>query len=104
MDAGEVLNYVTSKLPVDCFKILTSWQRKEKNNGLNTRLLFQIEKVFKDWLLTDLSGKHFRTPLVDNDQVIAVGNYEIPGIESLYWLAPEEFLGNKLEAYNAILR
>lgn len=31
----------------------------------------------------------------------SIGNYEIPGIEAYYWLAPNVYLGNKLEMYGS---
>lgn len=39
--------------------------------------------------------------LVDKG-LFSMGNYELPDIESLYWLAPEPYLGNKLESYGSI--
>lgn len=33
--------------------------------------------------------------------MFSVGNYELPGIENLYWLAPRDYLGNKLEIYGS---
>lgn len=35
--------------------------------------------------------------------MLAIGNYEIPGIESYYWLSPKIYTGNKLEVYNSEL-
>lgn len=29
----------------------------------------------------------------------SIGNYEIPGIEAYYWLAPEAYQGSRLESY-----
>lgn len=40
-------------------------------------------------------------PNWNGQSVFSLGNYEFPGITSLYWFAPEEYLGNKLEAYNS---
>lgn len=34
---------------------------------------------------------------------MTVANFELPGLESYYWNAPELYLGNKLEAYGSIL-
>jgi len=43
-------------------------------------------------------------PSIDPDTgLLAVGNYELPGVESYYWLAPAEYLGNKLTSYGATL-
>lgn len=57
-----------------------------------------------DWLVTDLSVTTTIKPYWDNDKkMISVGNYEIPGIESYYWLAPEPYLGNKLKSYGSNL-
>lgn len=32
-----------------------------------------------------------------------IGNYEIPGVDSYYWLASELFCGNKLTSYGTNL-
>ncbi|XP_076269984.1 wing blister isoform X2 [Rhynchophorus ferrugineus] len=53
------------------------------------------------WLITDLAMKNFITPVTSSSSVFSVGNYGLPGIENLYWLAPQDYLGNKLEAYGS---
>lgn len=43
-------------------------------------------------------------PTLDTDTGwLTVGNYELPGIESYYWNAPDLYLGNKLKAYGSRL-
>lgn len=36
-------------------------------------------------------------------QMLAIGNYEIAGIESYYWLSPKVYTGNKLDMYSSEL-
>ncbi|XP_017770697.1 PREDICTED: laminin subunit alpha-1-like, partial [Nicrophorus vespilloides] len=55
------------------------------------------------WLISDISVSEVEEPTLDEHDMISVGNYEIPGIEAYYWLAPEVYLGNKLEAYGGEL-
>lgn len=52
-------------------------------------------------MLTDLKVTNFITPVTSSTSVFSVGNFEIPGVENLYWLAPEEYRGNKLESYGS---
>ncbi|CAH0558315.1 unnamed protein product [Brassicogethes aeneus] len=61
-------------------------------------------QVLKEWFITDLRATEFIKPVYSEERVFSVGNYELPGIESLYWLAPKDYLGNVLEAYNGHLR
>lgn len=35
--------------------------------------------------------------------MLTIGNYELPGVEAYYWLAPKLYLGNKLETYGSYL-
>lgn len=42
-------------------------------------------------------------PTLDDRGMLSIGNYELPGIEAYYWLAPKLYLGNKLEAYGSDL-
>lgn len=51
--------------------------------------------------MTDLIVSRIVKPNWNGQSVFSLGNYEFPGVKSLYWLAPEEYLGNKLEAYNS---
>lgn len=41
------------------------------------------------------------TPVTSSASVFSGGNYELPGVENLYWLAPNDYLGNKLESYGS---
>lgn len=52
-------------------------------------------------MLTDLKVTNFITPVTSFTSVFSVGNFEIPGVENLYWLAPDEYRGNKLESYGS---
>ncbi|KAK4880835.1 hypothetical protein RN001_008981 [Aquatica leii] len=55
-----------------------------------------------NWKITDISVNQVVTPAWDPDaRTWIVGNYEIPDIEAYYWLAPKEYLGNKLESYGS---
>ncbi|XP_018564888.1 laminin subunit alpha-1-like [Anoplophora glabripennis] len=58
-------------------------------------------RSLKDWLITDLKVTKVVKPNWNGQSVFSLGNYEFSGITSLYWFAPEEYLGNKLEAYNS---
>ncbi|KAG5877449.1 hypothetical protein JTB14_027878 [Gonioctena quinquepunctata] len=55
----------------------------------------------KEWQITDLKVSRAVRPNWNGQSVFSLGNYDFPGIKSLYWLAPEDYLGNKLEAYNS---
>lgn len=39
----------------------------------------------------------------DERKMLAIGNYEIAGIESYYWLSPKPYTGNKLDMYGSEL-
>ncbi|XP_060517066.1 laminin subunit alpha-1 [Cylas formicarius] len=54
-----------------------------------------------DWLITDLKVSNFIKPESNGQNIFSVGNYEIPGVENLYWMAPHHYSGNKLEAYGS---
>lgn len=63
--------------------------------------MFQFETL-ENWLISDISVSETVEPTWDSDRrMLSIGNYEIPGIESYYWLAPKEYLGNKLETYGS---
>lgn len=54
--------------------------------------------------MTDIGITNVVVPTLDPDTGwLTVGNFELPGIESYYWNAPDLYLGNKLEAYGSIL-
>ncbi|XP_048520676.1 laminin subunit alpha-1-like [Dendroctonus ponderosae] len=58
-------------------------------------------QTLQNWLITDLRVSAYITPVTSSTSVFSVGNYELPGIENLYWLAPRDYLGNKLEIYGS---
>ncbi|XP_066263051.1 laminin subunit alpha lam-3 isoform X1 [Euwallacea similis] len=60
-------------------------------------------QTLENWLITDLKVSNFITPVTSPTSVFSVGNYELPGVENLYWLAPKDYLGNKLEMYGSTL-
>ncbi|KAL1491007.1 hypothetical protein ABEB36_011669 [Hypothenemus hampei] len=60
--------------------------------------------TLKNWLITDLTVTRFITPVTSSSSVFSVGNYELPGVENLYWLAPNDYLGNKLEVYGSTFK
>lgn len=65
--------------------------------------ILQIETV-DDWLITDIKISETVKPTWDDERrMLAIGNYEIPGIESYYWLSPKEYLGNQLDMYDSVL-
>lgn len=51
--------------------------------------------------MTDLKVSRIVKPNWNGQSVFSLGNYEFPRVKSIYWLAPEEYLGNKLEVYNS---
>nr|XP_023028946.1 laminin subunit alpha-2-like [Leptinotarsa decemlineata] len=55
----------------------------------------------KEWQITDLKVSKVVKPNWNGQSVFSLGNYDFPGITSLYWFAPQDYLGNKLEAYNS---
>lgn len=60
--------------------------------------------TLSNWLVSDLNVTHTVLPSVDPDTgLLNVGNYELPGVEPYYWLAPGEYLGNRLTSYGATL-
>lgn len=40
---------------------------------------------------------------MDERGKLTLGNYELVGIHFYYWLAPKEYIGNKLESYGSFL-
>lgn len=60
---------------------------------------FQYETL-EDWKITDISRSFILSPSKDNDTGFLVFNiYEMS--ESLYWLAPDLYCGNKLASYGS---
>lgn len=63
----------------------------------------QIESL-EDWMISDISISQTIRPTLDTDtNWLSVGNYELPGIEAYYWLAPISYNGNQLKAYASYL-
>lgn len=57
----------------------------------------------KDWYISDLKNSIFVKPTKDDHGLLSVGSYELPDVEAYYWLAPDDFTGNKLEVYSSEL-
>lgn len=54
------------------------------------------------WLVSDLAVSRTVLPSLDTEtKQLSVGNYELPGVESYFWLAPENYLGNLLTSYGS---
>ncbi|KAJ8920571.1 hypothetical protein NQ315_004710, partial [Exocentrus adspersus] len=100
-------------LPCNCHGHATSCHYDEEvdKNGLSLDMQGNYQgggvcnncsiRSLKDWLITDLKVSKVVKPKWDGQRVFSLGNYGFHEIKSLYWLAPEEYLGNKLEAYNS---
>lgn len=73
---------------------------------LKVVILFLFHPQFEtleDWLISDLKVTVIEKPALDDRGLLSIGNYELPGVEAYYWLAPKLYLGNKLEAYGSYL-
>lgn len=56
----------------------------------------------EDWLVADITVSKTIKPYWDSDKnMFSVGNYEMQGVESYFWLAPEIYLKNKLSSYGS---
>ena len=52
--------------------------------------------------MSDLSVSRTVPPIIDTEtKQLSVGYYEWPGVESYFWLAPEEYQGNLLTSYGS---
>lgn len=61
-------------------------------------------QTLSDWRVTDISRTHFTYPSRDNETgFMVVGMFDLDDIESIYWDAPELYLGNRLTSYGAHL-
>lgn len=60
----------------------------------------QIDSL-SDWLITDIKVSMIEKPSLDERSKLSLGNYELAGIHFYYWLAPKEYIGNKLESYGS---
>lgn len=57
------------------------------------------------WLVTDLPGSKVIEPEVHpTEGYLVVANDELPGLNSYYWDAPQEYLGSKLYSYGGDIR
>lgn len=69
--------------------------------SLNFSLYFQYETM-EDWKITDISRSYIWHPSKDNETGFLVFQmYEMS--ESIYWLAPDLYCGNKLQSYGSNL-
>jgi laminin alpha 1/2 len=52
--------------------------------------------------VSDLAVSRTVLPSLDTEtKQLSVGNYELPGVESYFWLAPENYHGNLLTSYGS---
>ncbi|KAJ3653214.1 hypothetical protein Zmor_012478 [Zophobas morio] len=63
----------------------------------------KMVQTLDNWLITDSKISSVAKPLWDNKGLFSIGTYELPFTETLYWLAPKAYLGNKLEYYGSLL-
>lgn len=64
-----------------------------------------IIKTLDGWLVTDLPGSRVIEPDVHPiEGYLVVANDELPGLDSYYWDAPQEYLGSKLYSYGGDIR
>lgn len=69
--------------------------------SFNFFLYFQYETM-EDWKITDISRSYIWHPSKDNETGFLVFQmYEMS--ESIYWLAPDLYCGNKLQSYGSNL-
>lgn len=58
-----------------------------------------------NWHVTDISESLTVVPSRDNETGhLVFGMYELPDTESVYWLAPEQYVGNMLKSYGSMMR
>ncbi|KAJ9598480.1 hypothetical protein L9F63_010833, partial [Diploptera punctata] len=66
----------------------------------STDLNIENYSTLSGWLVSDLAVTRTVLPSPDADTgQLSVGNYELPGVESYFWLAPERYRGNLLTSY-----
>jgi laminin alpha 1/2 len=52
--------------------------------------------------VTDLAVSRTVLPSLDVEiKQLSVGNYELPGVECYFWMAPEHYRGNLLSSYGS---
>jgi len=76
-------------------------------SGISTRCTShavesQSVETLEGWTVTDISKVHKAYPTRDNETNFMVfGMYELPDVDTVYWSAPQLYLGNKLESYGS---
>lgn len=66
---------------------------------------FSNTEILSDWLVTELTMSEFAPPARDNKTGFLVfGMYELQSVESVYWLAPPIYAGNKLKSYGSVMQ
>lgn len=66
---------------------------------MKNEFLLQYETL-DDWKITDVSRSFIMHPSKDNDTGFLVFNtFEMSETDAIYWLAPNLYLGNKLQSY-----
>lgn len=86
--------------------LFNAWLRtKIKSDSI----IFEIKKKkiqkapLEGWLISDLSTTKTISPSEDPDSgTLYVGNYELPGLESYYWLAPTALGQNRIDLYGGM--
>ncbi|XP_068083310.1 laminin subunit alpha-1 [Anabrus simplex] len=69
-----------------------------------TTVFLNTVSTLSRWLVTDLLVSRTVLPSIHSrSKYLTVGNYELPGVESYYWLAPESWRGNRLTSYGTNL-
>lgn len=58
----------------------------------------QVDNI-SGWLVTDLQGRRVVSPYAENDQLF-IANDDMADTSSYYWLAPDDYLGQKLTSYS----
>nr|XP_018899369.1 PREDICTED: laminin subunit alpha-1 [Bemisia tabaci] len=65
---------------------------------------YKLDKVdsLNGWLVCDLGVTRTVLPTLDIEtNQLYIGNYELPGVESYFWLAPEVYRGDKVTSYGS---
>ncbi|KAK6623243.1 hypothetical protein RUM43_009095 [Polyplax serrata] len=92
---------LSQKNPEGCTKCYCSGITQtceEANQTIET-----IKSSLKGWLVADLSTTRTIVPTEDPDtDTMYIGNYELPGVESYYWLAPPALGGSQIGLYGGV--
>ncbi|XP_044266539.1 laminin subunit alpha-1 isoform X2 [Tribolium madens] len=59
-------------------------------------------QTLENWLTTNQKISEVSKPIWDFKGIFSMGSYEFSNSESLYWLAPDVYLNNKLEYYGSV--